>query len=146
MIDICTCIISCIVLVIYFLTRIFKILTFETHVTCIILTTWHSWIYHVILSCDLEFLWLCYTTVTCPGHLMFIIYMSHPACTTLLYMIYRLDYSCYCYYFQFSILPNILCLCPTYCYYIFIFSFIVLFLRVLLLVRFWQTSILFFSI
>jgi len=59
MIDICTCIISCIILVIYFLTHIFKILILETHVTCIVLITWHSWIYHDILSCDLEFLWSC---------------------------------------------------------------------------------------
>ena len=66
------------------------------------------------------------------GRLMFIIYMSHHACTVLLYMIYLLDYSCYYYYFQPSILPNILFLCPTYCYYIFIFSLLLFFsLRVL---------------
>ena len=62
-------------------------------------------------------LWLCYMTVTRPGHLMFIIYISHHACTAFLYMIYRLGYSCYCYYFQFSILSKILFLlfqCPTW--------------------------------
>jgi len=32
------------------------------------------------------------------------------------------DYSCYCYYIQFLIFPNILFLCHTYLYYIFIFS------------------------
>jgi len=37
---------------------------------------------------------------------MFIIFMSQHACTVLLYMIYHPDYSYYCYYFQFSILPN----------------------------------------
>jgi len=55
-------------------------------------------------------------TVTRPGHLMFILFMSQHACTILLYMIYRPDYSCYYYYFKFSILPNIsflLFLCPT---------------------------------
>ena len=57
------------------------ILTLETHVTCIILTTWCSWTYHVILTCDLVIWWLCYTIVTRPRHLMFIIYMSHHACT-----------------------------------------------------------------
>jgi len=92
-------------------------------------------------------LWLYYTPVTRSGHLMFIIYMSHYACMALLYMIYHPDYFCYCYYFQFSILPNILFLYPTYCYYFFIFSLLSFFsLRVLLLVRFWRTFIIFFSI
>jgi len=78
--------------------------------------------FFILWSRVLVILWLCYITVTYPGHFMFIIYMSHYACTVSLYMIYLPDYSCYYYYFQFSILPNILFLCPTYCYYIFIFS------------------------
>jgi len=103
--------------------------------------------YFILWSRVLVIVWLCYTTVTCPGHFMFIIYMSHYACTVSLYMIYHLDYSCYYYYLQFSILPNILLLCPVYCYYFFIFSLLsFFFLRVLLLVRFWWTFILFFSI
>ena len=102
--------------------------------------------YFTLCSRVLMILWLCYTTVTFPGCLMFIIYMSHHACMILLYMIYLPDYSCDCYYIRFLIFPYILFLCLTYCYYIFIFSFIVPFLRVLLLVRFWRTFILFFSI
>ena len=39
--------------------HIFMIMTLETHVTCIILTTWYSWTYHVILSRDPVFLWSC---------------------------------------------------------------------------------------
>ena len=74
--------------------------------------------------------WLCYTIVTRPRHLMFIIFMSQHACAVLLYIIYRLDYSCYC-YFQFSILPNILFFlfqCPTctvtaFLYFLFYCSF-----------------------
>ena len=46
-----------------------------------------------------------YTTVTRPRHLMFILYMSHHTCMVSLYMIYCLDFSCYCYYYHFSILP-----------------------------------------
>jgi len=38
-------------------------------------------------------------TVTRPGHLMSIIYMSHHASIVLSYMIYHPNYSCYCYYF-----------------------------------------------
>jgi len=51
-------------------------------------------------------------TVTHPGHLLFMIFMSQHACTILLYIIYHPDYYCYCCYFQFSILP-------TYCSYYF---------------------------
>jgi len=99
----------------------------HTDVTCIILTTWHSWTYHVILSCDLMFLWLYYTTVTRPGHLMFIIYTSHHACTVSLYMIYRLDFFYICYYYQFSIILIILFLlfqhptCAVTAFFIFFF-------------------------
>jgi len=79
----------------------------------------------------LVILWLCYTIVTRPGHLIFIIFMSQHTCAVLLYMIYRPDYSCYCYYFQSSILPNILFLlfqCPTrtvtaFSYFLFYYSF-----------------------
>ena len=78
--------------------------------------------YFILWSRVFMTLLLCYMTVTCSGHFMFIIYMSHYVCMVSLYMIYRLDYSSYYYYLQFSILLNILCLCPTYCYYIFIFS------------------------
>ena len=139
MLDIYTCIISCII----FSDLVPDLYFYDTN-------TWDSCDMHYLdymtfldIPCYfilwfrvLVILWLCYTIVTCPGYSMFIIYMSHYACTILLYMIYLLDCSCCYYYFQFLILPNILCLCPTYCYYIFIFSSIVLFLRLLLLVRF----------
>jgi len=93
--------------------------------------------YFTLCSRVLMILWLCYTTIN----------MSYYVCTVSLYMIYHLDYSFYYYYLQFSILPNIMFLCPVYCYYFFIFSLLsFFFLRVLLLVRFWQTFILFFSI
>ena len=58
MLDIYICIISCIILSDLLPDIYFHWLTLETHVTCIILT-WHSWTYHVILSCDIEFLWSC---------------------------------------------------------------------------------------
>ena len=61
-------------------------------------------------SSVLVILWLCYMTITRPRHL------SQHACTVLLYMIYRLVFSCYCYYFQFLTLSNILFFlfkCPT---------------------------------
>ena len=96
-------------------------------ISCIILITWYSRTEYVILSCDLVFLWLCYMTVTHPGHLMFIIYMSHYACTVSLYMIYRLDYSYYCCYFQFPIMLIILFLlfqyliCAVTTFFIFFF-------------------------
>jgi len=63
-----------------------------------------DWPYYFNLwSRVLMILWLYYTTITRLGYFMFIIYMSHYACTVSLYMIYRPDYSFYCYYFQFSI-------------------------------------------
>ena len=61
------------------------------HLRLMWLAFWLSWTYHVILSCDLEFLWLYYTIVTCLGRLMFIIYMSHHACMISLFMIYHPD-------------------------------------------------------
>ena len=125
MLDINTCIISCIV--------------FNDLVTDLYLYDTDTWDYcdmHYLdymifldwpcdLSCDLVFLWSCdyvirqllVQNISCSLY-----FMSQHACTVLLYIIYYLDYSCYCYYFQFSILPSIFFLCPTYCYYIFIFS------------------------
>ena len=41
------------------MTYIFVILILETPVTCIILIIWYSWTDHVILTCDLVFLWSC---------------------------------------------------------------------------------------
>jgi len=106
----------------------------------------HTMLFYLVISSSYDLVIMLHT-VTCPWHFMFIIYMLHYACTVSLYMIYLPDYSCYCYYFQFSILPNILSLYPTYCYYIFIFSLLSFSsLRVLLLVRFWWTFIIFFSI
>jgi len=105
----------------------------------------HYLVYTILLNWPCAFnlwsrvlviLWLYYTTVTRSGHLMSIILMSQHACTVLLYMIYQPDYFCYCYYFQFSILPNILFLLfqyPTcivtafsyslsYCSFLFVYS------------------------
>jgi len=48
--------------------------------------------YFILWSYILVILWLYYTTVTRPGHHMFIICMSHHTCTILLYMMYRLDF------------------------------------------------------
>ena len=75
----------------------------------------------ILWSRILVILWLYYTTVTHPGYLMFVIYVT--SCMHGL-IVHDLSswFSCYCYYFQFLILPNLLFLCPTYCYYIFIFS------------------------
>ena len=109
MLDIYTCIISCIVFSNLVLNLYFR----DTN-------TWNSCdvhyleymifvdppCYFILWSRVLEILLLYYTTVTRLGHLMFIIFMWQHACTVLLYMIYHLDYSCYCYYFQFSILPK----------------------------------------
>jgi len=49
--------------------------------------------YLFLWSRVLVILWLYYTIVTRPGHLMFIICMSHHACTVSLYTIYHLDFS-----------------------------------------------------
>ena len=63
MLDICTCIISCILVlflfVIQYLTCVLMILILETLVTRIILFTQYYWTDHVLLTCDLVFLWSC---------------------------------------------------------------------------------------
>ena len=103
--------------------------------------------YFILWSRVLVILWLCCITITHPGHLMFIIYMSHHACTVSLYMIYRLDFpvivitfsSRYCQTYLLLIFMPYL-----YCYCIFVFSLLIFFsLRVLFLVRFWWTFIIF---
>ena len=111
-------------------------------------------VYMIFLDWSCEFnlwsfvlviLWSCYTTVTHPRRLMFIIFMWQHVCTVLLYMIFRPDYSCYCYYFQFLInAMHIVLMSYLYCYCAFIFSLLLFFsLRVLLLVHFWRTYIIF---
>jgi len=92
--------------------------------------------YFILWSCVLVILWLYYTTVTYPGHLMCNIYMLHHACTISLYMIYRLDFpiiiisfsSQYCQTYHTSCFNALLVLLPHF----HILSFTVLFLFVLL--------------
>ena len=111
MLDIYTCIISCIV----FSDLVPDLYLYDTD-------TWNSCdmyfldymmfldlpCYFILWSHVLVILWLCYTAVTRPGHFIFIIYMSHYACTISLCMIYRLDFFGYYYYCQFPIILVIL--------------------------------------
>ena len=93
------------------------ILILKTHVTCIISTTWCSWTYHVILFCS------------CPCDLVIILHNSYwfrtfhvhyiyvtPCMRDLLVYDLSSRFSCYYFYFHFSIFPIILFLlfqCPT---------------------------------
>jgi len=152
MLDIYTCIISCIVFSNLVLNLYFR----DTN-------TWNSCdvhyleymifvdppCYFILWSRVLLILWLCYMTVTHPGHFLFIKYMSHHAWTVLVHdLLFRL----------FVLLLLLLVLDTTnhivfiismpylYYFYIFIFSLLLFFsLRVLLPVRF-DGSLLFFSI
>jgi len=102
--------------------------------------------YFILWYRILVILWLYYIIVTHPGHLMFIIYMSHYACTTLLYMTCHLiivitfSYR-YCPKYRTSYFNALLVLLL----YFHILSFTILFLRVLLVVRFWWTIIIIFQ-
>jgi len=114
----------------------------------IILTTWCSWTYHVILSCDLVFLWF-YDYVT-RQFLIHDISCSLYTCHTM-----HARTSCAWLSSQLFLLLLLLSVFDTanivlismsylYCYCIFIFSLLLFFsLRVLLLVSFWQTIIIF---
>ena len=118
MLDICTCIISCII----FSDIVPDVYFHNTD-------TWDSCdmhyidymmfldlpCYFILWSCVLAILLVYYTIVTRPGYLMFVIYMSHHACMVLLYMIYRLNFpvivitfsSWYCQTYCSFILPTI---------------------------------------
>ena len=105
--------------------------------------------YFILWSRVLVILWLYYTTVTRPVYLMCIIYMSYHACTVSMHMIYPLDFSVivitfsswYCQTYRTSYFNALLVLLLHFN----ILSFTVLFLCVLLLVRFWRTFIIFLS-
>ena len=137
MLDICTYIISFI---------LFSDLVPDTCDSCDM--HYLDYITFLDLSCDsnlwsrvLVILWLCYTTITCPRHFMFIIYnvtpcMHGPLVHDLLSQFFLLLLSL-------SILDNTnhiilhISMPYLYCYCIFIFSLLLFFsLRVLLLVRF----------
>ena len=150
MLDIYTCIISCIIFSdlvpdIYFLKN-------DTWDSCgMHYLDYMTFLdYHVILSCDLEFLWsydyvtwwLLIQNISCSLY-----YMSHHACMVSLYMIYHLD-------FPVIVITLSSRYCQTYCSYVLfvlllylhVLSFIVLLLScVQLLVHLWRT-LLFFSI
>ena len=77
--------------------------------------------YYLVISCSCDFMIMLhdsYSFRTSHVHCIHVTLCMHD------FLVHDLSsyYPCYCYYFQFSILPNILFLCPTYCYYIFIFS------------------------
>ena len=78
--------------------------------------------FYLVISCSSDLVIILHNSYSSRTSHVHYIYMSHHACMIFLYIIYHPDYSCYCNYFQFSILSNILFLCPTYCYYFFIFS------------------------
>ena len=81
--------------------------------------------YFILWSHVLIILWLYYTTVTRPGHFIFIINMSHHACTVSLYIIYRLDFPIIIITVVLDTAKYIIVLTSMpylYCYCIFIFS------------------------
>ena len=136
MLDIYTCIISCIVfrdLVpdIYFHDTDTWDLCDMYYLNFMMFLDWPC--DFILWYCILVILWLCYTTVTRPGHLMFIIYMSHHSCmqyTVSLYMIYRLNFLLL---LLLSVLDTakyiVLLISMPYlcCYYIFIFFLLLFF-------------------
>ena len=146
MIDICTCIISYIVF-----SNLVPDMYQDTD-------TWDSCDMHMYQdtdtwdSCDMHYLdYMIFLDILCyfilwSRVLVIILHDSYLSRTSHVHYIHvtpcmhdlivhdlSLDYSCDCYYIQFLIFPYILFLCPTYCYYIFIFSLLsFFFLRVLL--------------
>ena len=148
MLDIYTCIISCIVFSDLVPTYIFLKLTLETHMACIILTTWYFWITMLFYfvnssSCDL-------VIMLHDSYLSRTFYIHYIHVTLCMHNLLVHDLSSWL--FLLLLLLSVLdtakhiMLMSYLLFYIFIFSlWSFVFLRVLLLVHFWRTFYIIFQ-